>query len=44
MISLIILGGILLLVVGGILFVNFYPSIGGSQSAEKIEFFKKSGH
>jgi len=44
MISLTILGGILLLVIGGILFVNFYPSIGGSQSAEKIEIFKNSGH
>jgi L-ascorbate metabolism protein UlaG (beta-lactamase superfamily) len=44
MISLIILGGILLLVISGILFVNFYPSIGGSQSAEKVEIFKKSGH
>ena len=44
MISLIILGGILLLVISGLLFVNFYPSIGGSQSDEKIEIFKKSGH
>jgi L-ascorbate metabolism protein UlaG (beta-lactamase superfamily) len=44
MISLIILGGILLLAISGLLFVNFYPSIGGSQSDEKIEIFKKSGH
>jgi len=44
MVSLMILGGILLLVISGILFVNFYPSIGGSQSAEKIEVFKNSGH
>ena len=44
MISLIILGGILLLAISGILFLNFYPSIGESQSAEKIETFKKSGH
>ncbi len=44
MISLIILGGLFLLLISGILFLNFYPSIGGSQSVEKIEVFKKSGH
>ena len=44
MTGLIIGGGILLLGISGILFVNFYPSIGGSQSDEKIETFKKSGH
>jgi hypothetical protein len=44
MVGLIILGGILLLAISGILFVNFYPSIGGSQSVEKIEIFKNSGH
>ena len=40
----IILGGVLLVAISGTLFINFYPSIGGSQSAEKIEIFKKSGH
>jgi L-ascorbate metabolism protein UlaG (beta-lactamase superfamily) len=44
MTGLIIAGGILLLAISGILFVNFYPSIGGSHSDEKIEIFKKSGH
>lgn len=44
MISLIILGGILLLVISGTLFLNFYPSVGGTQSEEKIRIFKKSGY
>lgn len=44
MAGLIILGGILLIAISGTLFVNFYPSIGGSQSVEKIEIFKKLGH
>jgi len=44
MISLIVLGGILLVAISGTLFVNFYPSIGGSQSVEKIEIFKNSGY
>ncbi len=44
MTGLIIAGSILMLGISGILFVNFYPSIGGSHSAEKIETFKKSGH
>ena len=44
MISLLILGGLLVLLISGILFLNFYPSIGGSQSTEKVEMFKKSDH
>jgi len=44
MTGLIIAGGILLLGISGILFINFYPSIGGSHSEEKIEIFKQSGH
>jgi L-ascorbate metabolism protein UlaG (beta-lactamase superfamily) len=44
MISLIILGGILLLGISGVIFLNFYPSIGGSQSEAKKEVFKNSGH
>ena len=44
MISLIILGALLLLLISGLLFLNFYPSIGGSQSEGKMEMFKKSGH
>ena len=44
MAGLIILGGILLVAISGTLFINFYPSIGGSHSAEKIEIFKNSGH
>lgn len=44
MTGLIIAGGILLLGISGILFVNFYPSIGGSHSDVKIETFKQSGH
>jgi L-ascorbate metabolism protein UlaG (beta-lactamase superfamily) len=44
MTGIIIGGGILLLGISGILFVNFHPSIGGSHSAESIETFKRSGH
>jgi L-ascorbate metabolism protein UlaG (beta-lactamase superfamily) len=44
MIGLIILGVILIFVICGVLFLNFYPSIGGSQSNEKIEVFTQSGH
>jgi len=44
MLSIIILSVMLILAIGGVLFLNFYPSIGGSQSNERIEVFNKSGY
>jgi len=44
MIGLIIVGLILLLIIITTLFLNLYPSLGGSHSEEKLKIFEQSGH
>jgi L-ascorbate metabolism protein UlaG (beta-lactamase superfamily) len=44
MVGLTIAGIVLLLVIVITLFINFYPSFGGSHSAEKIKSFEQSRH
>jgi L-ascorbate metabolism protein UlaG (beta-lactamase superfamily) len=44
MVGVTVAGIILLLVIISTLFLNFYPSFGGSHSKEKIKQFEQSGH
>ena len=44
MIGITIAAAITLLVIVGVLFVNFSPEFGGKSSPEKMESFKKTGH
>ncbi|KAA3614128.1 MAG: MBL fold metallo-hydrolase [Calditrichaeota bacterium] len=44
MVSLFIIGIVVFLILSVTLFLNFYPTLGGSQSAERKELFEQSGH